>query len=306
MISYVIPCYQSEMTIEGVVAEVISVSEKNGIDDYEIILCDDCSPDGVWNTICDLSNKNIRVRGISLLKNSGQVIALLAGYAQAKGELIVSLDDDGQTPVDELPALLAKLEEGYDVVYAYYDDIKQNRFRRFGSFMACKMAEIFINAPKGFKCGSFCVVRKYIVDEMIKYEYPYPYMLGLVFRTTKNVTTVRVAQRERQAGRSGYNIKSLLALYVNGLTSFSIKPLRIGTYAGVLFSVIGILYAICIMILKLSRPEMTIGWSSIMSAVLVMGGLILAMLGIIGEYIGRIYMCINHPPQYVIKQTTES
>lgn len=303
-VSFVIPCYRSENTIKIVVDEIIETARKNDIEDYEIVLVNDSSPDQVWNVIKQLAHDNLRIKGISMARNFGQHSALLAGYAQTTGDLIVSLDDDGQTPIDELHLLLAKIEEGYDVVYAYYAEIKQNLFRRFGSFMAQKMGESMISQPKGMKGSSFYVAKRYVIDEMIKYHNPYPYLAGLVFRTTHNVASVMTHHRKRLEGESGYTFKTLLSLWLNGFTAFSVKPLEFGTYMGGIAAIIGFIYALITIVRKLLNPEMAAGWASMISVTLIMSGLILIMLGLIGEYIGRIYISINNAPQYVIKERT--
>lgn len=303
-LSFVIPCYRSENTIESVVNEIGVVVNNLDINDYEIILANDCSPDNVWSVILKLAKNNPKVKGISLAKNFGQHSALLAGYSQASGDIVVSLDDDGQTPIDELGLLLNKVDEGYDVVYAYYEEIKQNAFRRFGTFMAQKMGESMIGQPKNLKGSSFYVAKKFVIDEMIKYTNPYPYLAGLVFRVTKNVTSVQTHHRKRMEGKSGYSFKRLFALWFNGFTAFSVKPLELGAYVGIIFAVLGFLYAFITMIRKILHPEIIAGWSSVVSILLILGGMILLMLGLIGEYVGRIYISINEAPQYVIKERT--
>lgn len=306
MLSFVIPCYRSEKTIKSVVDEIIKTVGTLQIDKYEIILVNDCSPDNVWEEIKKIAASNSTVRGFSLAKNFGQHAALLAGYSQAVGDLIISLDDDGQTPIDELGLLLSKLDEGYDVVYAYYEEIKQNAFRRFGSFMAVKMAEIMLGAIKGLKGSSFYVAKKFVIDEMVKYDNPYPYMPGLVLRTTRNISNVMTHHRPRLEGKSGYSFKRLLSLWINGFTAFSVKPLEIGTYVGSLVAFVGFIFALTIIIRKIVNPSIAAGWASIIAIMLILGGLILIMLGLIGEYIGRIYICLNKSPQYVIKEKTDN
>ncbi len=301
-VSFVIPCYRSENTIGIVVDEIKQTAISNGFSDYEIILINDCSPDGVWEKIKAICEKDSRVSGISFAKNFGQHAALLAGYAKATGDVIVSLDDDGQIPLDELNLLLDKFCEGYDVVYAYYDEVKRTGFRLFGTYMANKMGEIMLGIPTTIKGSSFYVARKFITDEMIRYSHPYPYLAGLVFRTTKNVACVKTHHRARLEGKSGYSFKSLLSLWINGFTAFSVKPLELGTYMGAAAAVIGFFYAVITIIRKILNPEMVAGWASMISVQLVIGGLILIMLGLIGEYVGRIYICINDAPQYVIKE----
>lgn len=304
LLSFVIPCYRSQNTILKVVDEIErTVKTRDGYD-YEIILVNDCSPDDVWSVIADLARRNSRVTAINLAKNFGQHSALLAGYNHCSGDYVISLDDDGQTPADELYKLVDKLDEGFDVVYASYGEVHQNIIRRLGSNFAKAMSDYMFDI-KGSKdqASSYYIAKKFIIDEMIKYKNPYPYMVGLVLRATRNIGFVFVTHRDRMEGRSGYSFKGLINLWLNGFTAFSVKPLRIGSYVGFISSILGILYAIYIIIKKLFiNPDLQTGWSSIISVIMIIGGIIMLMLGLIGEYIGRIYICINNSPQYVIKE----
>lgn len=305
-LSFVIPCYRSENTIRIVIDEIVSVVKELGNCDYEIILVEDHSPDDVWSVIEMLANENPKIKGYSFAKNFGQHAALLAGYARCTGDYIVSLDDDGQVPIEMLPKLLDKLEEGYDVVYAYYEELKRGGLRKFGTWMSQKLSEIILDSPKGIKGSSFYIARTFVVEEMIKYKNPYPYLGGLVLRTTHNIACIPVKHRERLEGKSGYSLKKLFSLWFNGYTAFSARPLETGAYIGAIIAAIGFVYAIIIIIRKLIGGIVLEGWSSIISIILIIGGLILIMLGLIGEYIGRIYICINDAPQYVIKKSTEA
>lgn len=300
--SFVIPCYRSEKTIRMVVDELITEIEKEGISDYEIILVNDCSPDNVWDVIKKLTDESEYIHGICLARNFGQHAALMAGYAKCSGDVIVSLDDDGQAPIDELNKLFAELEQGYDVVYAYYEEIKQSCFRRAGTKIATQMSKALLGAPSDFKGSSFYVVRKFVVDEMLRYENAYPYLLGLVLRTTRRIGWVQTNQRRRVVGKSGYSLGRLVSLWLNGFTAFSVKPLEVGVWIGILFAFAGLGGGIFTVIRKICTPSIQAGWSSTISILLTVGGIILLMLGIIGEYIGRIYICINKAPQYVIRE----
>lgn len=302
--SFVIPCYRSEHTIEDVVKELISEAEKEQIKDYEIILVNDCSPDDVWKVIQGLANRYGFVHGVNLAKNFGQHAALLAGYSKSTGDIVVSLDDDGQAPIDELYKLLDELNKGNDVVYAYYHQIKQNWFRRFGSMVATQMSKWLLGAPDDFKGSSFYVARKFVIEEMLKYDNAYPYLLGLVLRATRKISWVETSHRSRVEGKSGYSIRSLIALWLNGFTAFSVKPLEIGAWMGMILAVAGFVAAVVTVIHKICHPEVIMGWSSLISVILIIGGMILLMLGLIGEYVGRIYICINKSPQYVIRDET--
>lgn len=304
-VSFIIPCYKSENTISIVVKEIEQAMHGKSGFDYEIILVNDGSPDNVWRVIQKLSKENNRILGICMSKNFGQHSALMAGYRASTGDYVVSLDDDGQTPACEVFCLIDELEKGYDVVYAYYDEIKQNFFRRAGSLLAKRMTDYVFGIKKNNDRGSsFFVMRRYIVDEICRYVNPYPYIVGLVLRSTRSISFVKVSHRQRIQGKSGYTLKSLISLWMNGFTAFSIKPIEIGTFLGMVISIIGFVFSAVIVIRKIINPGILIGWSSLMGGMLILGGIILMMLGIIGEYIGRIYICLNNSPQYVIKGTT--
>lgn len=305
-ISFVVPCYRSENTIKAVVGEIVEMVGARVGYDYEVILVNDNSPDNVWKSIVELSENDSKITGISLARNFGQHSALLAGYAYCGGEYIVSLDDDGQAPLESLFELVDRLEEGYDVVYAYYDEIKQTVFRRFGTWMAQKMGETLLNQPVDLKVSSFYIARKFIIDEMIRYKNSYPYLLGLVLRTTRKVACIETRHRRRLEGTSGYSFRRLLGLWVNGFTAFSVKPLELGIVLGVFFAFAGFVGTVTVVVRKIMGYTTMLGWSSTIAVILVIGGMILVMLGLIGEYVGRIYISINNAPQYVIRETTRS
>ena len=242
--------------------------------------------------------------GICLAKNFGQHSALMAGYAQTTGDYIVSLDDDGQTPASETFKLVDKLEEGFDVVYGYYKHAKQHLFRRFGTWVNKKMAEAIIGQPKTLRTTSIFIMRKFIVDEIVRYPHPFAYISGLVFRATKNLGNVEVHHRRRLEGESGYTIAGLLGLWINGFTAFSVKPLRAATFIGLICAAIGFAAGIFVIYKKLMFPAVPIGYTSMLATILFIGGMIMLLLGLIGEYVGRIYISINQSPQYVVRKRT--
>jgi len=301
-ISIVIPCYGSENTLGSVLDELLEMLSTRKEYTYEIILVNDCSPDGVYHVIKEYSKRNSIIKGISLAKNFGQHSALMAGYRASHGDVVVSMDDDGQTPVEALFSLIDRINEGYDVVIAAYGKNKHSIFRKIGTRINRFMARSLINMPKDLEATSFFAMRKLIVKEIIKYENPYPYVLGLILRTTNNVTNVLTKHRVRLTGKSGYTLKRLFSLWLNGFTAFSVKPLRIATVMGILFAFLGFASGLVIIINKLINTQVQVGWSSIMAITLVVGGMIMLMLGIIGEYVGRQYVSTNNSPQYVIRE----
>lgn len=304
MLSFVIPCYRSQNTILKVVDEIEETVKTRDGYDYEIILVNDCSPDNVWKVISDRADIDDRIIGINLSKNFGQHSALMAGYNHVSGDIVVSLDDDGQTPACDVFKLIDELNKGYDIVYAQYPETHQNLFRRIGSEFTKKVSEYLLDF-KGSKIkgSSYFVARRYLINEMIQYKNAYPYLVGLVLRASRSISAVSVEHRDRIEGKSGYSLKKLIALWMNGFTAFSVKPLRIGSYIGFFMAAAGFIYALYVIIKKLFFvPDMEAGWSSTVSILMIIGGVIMIMLGLIGEYIGRIYICINNSPQYVIKE----
>ena len=302
LISFVIPCYRSAETIGKVVAELDAAMGKLPAYTYEIILVNDCSPDDTFEVIRGLCAQREDICGVNLARNFGQHAALMAGFGYTHGEVVVCLDDDGQTPADEVGKLLAGIEEGYDVVYAKYAHKQHSGFRNFGSKVNELMTRVMLGKPRELYLSSYFAASRFVIDEILRYKNPYPYVIGLVLRTTKNITNVEVAHREREVGVSGYTMGKLLGLWFNGFTAFSIKPLRIATAMGCLTACGGFLYGIYMVVKKFVNPNVPIGFSAMMAALVFIGGMIMLMLGLIGEYIGRIYISLNNSPQYVIRE----
>ena len=305
LVSFVIPCYRSEQTIGKVIEEINSTMAKMPQYTYEIILVNDASPDNTFETIRDLCRKQSNICGINLAKNFGQHAALMAGFHYVHGEIVVCLDDDGQTPANEVGKLLNGIEEGADVVYARYATKQHSAFRNFGSKVNELMTRVMLGKPKELYISSYFAAKRFVVEEMTRYQNPYPYVIGLVLRSTKKIINVEVTHREREIGTSGYTIGKLLNLWFNGFTAFSVKPLRLATVMGVVSACAGFLYGIYTVIKKFVNPNVVIGFSALMAAVVFFGGLILLMLGIIGEYIGRIYISLNNSPQFVIRESID-
>ncbi|WP_457791586.1 glycosyltransferase family 2 protein [Anaeromassilibacillus sp. SJQ-5] len=302
MLSFVIPCYNSAKTILTVVNEVRQTMEGRKEFTFEIILVNDNSTDETFSVIKQAALKDGRLTAIDLAKNFGQHSALMAGYSQATGDYIVSLDDDGQTPANEVFRLIDKLENGFDVVFASYPQKKHSFFRNFGSRINDMMAHHLIGKPKGLYLSSYFVARRFVIEELKRYTNAYPYVSGLLLRSTNRLANVSVNHRDREIGTSGYTLKKLLALWMNGFTAFSVKPLRIASLLGVIFAGIGFLYGIWIIISKLFIRTAPIGYSSLMAVLLFIGGTLMLILGMLGEYVGRMYISINRAPQYVIRE----
>lgn len=304
-VSFCIPCYRSEKTVPAVVAEIDAAMEALPAYDWEIIMVNDGAPNACWEKIKKLCRERENRHGICFAKNFGQHAALMAAIRKAGGEILVCLDDDGQTPASEVGKFLAKIEEGADVVYADYDQAHSSAYRSFGTkvndWMCCKL----LGKPKELHVSSYFAMRRFVAEEVKKYENSYPYLLGLVLRTSSSIVNVPVTHRSRTSGKSGYTFSKLFGLWLNGFTAFSIKPLRAATFLGTIFALLGFVYGIYTIIKKIVNPAVPMGFSALMTAIIFFGGMLMLMVGLAGEYIGRTYISVSSAPQYVIRNETE-
>ena len=302
--SIVIPCYNSSHTIRQVVEESIKELEKLKRKPYEFVLVDDFSPDdgATARELVKLSQDYDCVISIALAKNAGQHNAIMAGLNYAHGEYIILMDDDMQTHPSQFNKFFTKIEEGYDVVYGYYPEKKHSGFRKFGSWFTHMTVRLLIGKPKDMKTSSYVVMRKYVRDSIIKYPGHYTQMQGLILRTvsTDNITSIPIEHFDRAYGTSNYTIKKLIGLWSN-IAGFSIVPLQISKRLGVFVSSCGLLGIIILLIKKLINSTTILGWTSMMMTIIFFSGLILLTLGIVGEYVGRLFLTMGNYPQFVIK-----
>lgn len=305
LLSFVIPCYRSEHTIEKVIQEIIElVGSRRGYD-YEIICVNDCSPDNVYDVLKKISEDNSKIKIVNLVKNAGKHSAVMAGYSFVKGDYVINLDDDYQSPMNRLWDLLDPLlSDECDIATANYTIKKEAGWKVWGSNFNMWISRIMLDKPKGLRLENFNAMKRFVVDEVIKYKNPYPFLEGLYLRVTRRIMTIDMAERDRSDdNKSGFTFWKSVSLFVNGLTNFSPKPLRIALIIGTIFACSGFIYGLAIIIKKLLIPATPVGWSSIMAVLLFSSGTNMLILGLIGEYVGRIYICLNDPPQYVIRNT---
>lgn len=303
-LSIIIPCYCSGNNIRMVVNN-IDVALKDRNLSYEIIMVNDGSPDDTFEIIDDIARNRENTYAIDLARNSGQHAAIMAGFNYAKGKMVGTCEDDGQTDVSIIPDLIDKLNEGYDVAAPEYKDRgKRSLFRRFGTACATAMANWMIPRPKGILVPITFVAKRFVIKEIIRYNQPYPYLEGLILRSTFNIALIDAKQKERLDGKSGYTLKKMINLWLNGFTSFSIKPLRISIIFGMISAIVGALVGVYVIINKLIHTDVLMGWSSTIAIILFMFGVAFMILGMIGEYVGRIYLCLNKTPQFVVRRVT--
>ena len=306
LVSIVIPCYNSEQTIEKVVDLCVEQFEKMPGYECEFVLVNDCSPkDDTYGAILRCAQRYPFVKGINLAKNFGQHNAIMAGLRYAEGDIIVGMDDDMQTHPSQLPILLDKLAEGYDVVFGIFRQRKFNWFKNLTSEIAAFITWHLVSRPKGIESSNYWVIRKYVRDEVIRYQNHELYLSMLFFRTTSNVGNVEIEHFSRDAGTSNYTFWKGLKLFMSFL-NFTVLPLRLSTLMGVLFSVVGLITAVATIIRRLLDPTMANGWSSLMAAMLIFFGFTFLMLGVIGEYMGNLILHSTRAPQYVIRESVNT
>lgn len=301
--SFVIPCYNSGSTIEKVVQLTAEEMECQGCGNNEFILVNDCSPDGgkTLNILRRLAEENDYIKVIDFAKNAGQHHAIMAGLKYATGDVIIGMDDDLQTHPSQLPKLLGKFNEGYDIVYGYYPEKKHGFFRNIESKLNYWSVRVLIGKPKELKTSSFWVMKSFVRDYVIQYKVSYPYLQGMFLHTTRYIGCVPIEHFSREEGDSGYTFRKLIKLW-SGIMGFSIVPLRLAMTLGNIFSAGGLIGALCVVIAKLMHPDMTVGWASMMSALFFFSGVILFFIGVVGEYVGRITLNTNNEPRYVIRE----
>ena len=305
LVSVIIPCYNSEPTIEKVVELTVAEFKKMPQYTYEFILVNDYSKDNTFAKISELAKKYPFVRGINLARNFGQHNTLMAAMNYANGDLIVGMDDDLQTHPSQMHKLLDKALEGYDLVYGYFPQQKNSFLKNLSSKFNRSTSRILLGRPKHIISSTYWACTKLVRDEVIKYTNYNPYLDAIFYRVTNNIANVPVEHFKREQGVSNYTFGKLVRLWM-AYWNFSVVPLRISALMGVVFSAMGFIGFIITLIQQLITPSSQMGWASIMCALFLFFGFVLLVLGIMGEYLGKIMLCINNTPQYIIRETVNT
>jgi glycosyltransferase involved in cell wall biosynthesis len=302
-LSIVIPVYRGAETIGPLVELLVhSLSNQYAL---EIILVNDCSPDNTED-ICIGIYQRYRtiVKFYSLAKNVGEHNAVMAGLNKSHGDWVVIMDDDFQNPVSEVTKIVSyAVGHSFDVVYAVYERKKHSFFRNLGSRLNDLAANIMLKKPKNLYLSSFKVISRFLVEEVIKYSLPYVYLDGLILRTTNNIGQCKVEHHDRVQGRSGYTMKKLFSLWLNMFTNFSILPLRVATWVGFAFAALGFLSGIEMIIEKILNPDLPVGYAFLVFIITVLAAAQLIAIGMVGEYLGRIFIYQNKTPQFSIRKS---
>ena len=301
-LSVIIPVYNSANSIVRLVQELEkTLSEKY---DLEIVLVNDGSQKDNSAEVCfGIAKNKSNVRFLDLSRNYGEHNAVMAGLNYCTGEAAVIIDDDFQNPPSEIIKLVDRLNDGFEVIFSYYKKKEHSFFRNLGSKLNDLIASILIGKPKNLYLSSFKAINRFAIDEVIKYKGPYPYIDGLLLRFTRKYDTVLVAHNTRQEGKSGYTLHKLISLWLNMFTSFSLLPLRVATILGFIFAGIGLIGAIFFLLERVQSPNLPVGWASLIISLFIISGVQLFAIGMIGEYLGRLFLKDSGNPQYIVRRT---
>ena len=304
-LSIVIPVYNGAHSIGALVDALQALAVPGG---HEIVLVNDGSPDDSL-AVCDtlVARAYVPMTLVNLARNFGEHNAVMAGLREAHGAHVITMDDDLQNPPAEVLRLLEHAQRsGADVVYARPVEKHHAGWRNFGSRFTNRVADFVLEKPKGLYLSSFRCISAFAVEQAISYEGPFPYVDGLLLQVTQRIDSLAVEHLPRAHGRSNYTLRRLVRLWLNMFVNFSVMPLRLSTFTGIGLSILGLAGAIWAAAAALFFEKTPPGWASLTVAVMLLSGVQLLILGLLGEYLGRLYLTVNRRPQAVVRAVTRS
>jgi len=302
-ISIVVPVYRSQIILPHLVERIGRVMENQiASGNLELILVNDASPDDSWTVVRRLVEQYSFVKGIELARNFGQHNATMAGLNAASGDVVVIMDDDLQHPPETIMSLVKAVRDGHDVCYTEYVNRRHAAWKQWGSRFNDYVATFLLKKPRGLYLSSYKAMHQRVVREVIKYDGPYAYIDGLILDVTRNIAVAPIEHQSRFEGEGNYNLRKSISLWLKMATSFSIVPLRLASFAGMLLAAISVVVMIAIVVDKFVNPATPAGWTSLLAVILFMGSLQLMCLGFVGEYLGRAYLRINRKPQFTVRE----
>lgn len=300
-LSICVPVYKSETILEKFVETI--QKEVNFVNDIELILVNDCSPDNSWQKIVELKQKYNFIIGVNLIKNFSQHNAVMAALNEASGDIIITMDDDLQhNPADTIKLYNKIINDKYDVCYTRFLNREHKHWKVLGSKFNDIVANLLAIKPKDLYLSPFRAMTKQVRDLIVIYDGPYPHVDGLILSVTSNIGTIEVEHNKRFEGEGNYSFIKSVSLWTKMTTGFSVLPLRIATYLGILISLSAFLLLVIFTLQKFIYDAMPNGWTSIVVLILFFGGVQLFTIGIIGEYVGRTYLNINKKAQFIVRE----
>ena len=303
-LSIVVPMYNSAASIGRLVEALAALPVEGG---HELILVNDCGPDNTLEVVERiLAAPPLPITLVKLARNFGEHNAVMAGLHHVSGDYVITMDDDLQNPPSEVLKLLRHAREhGHEVVYSYYDEKQHEAWRNFGSWLTNRVADLLLDKPRGLYLSSFRCMSAFVAREICRYDGPFAYVDGLILQVTQNIGRILVAHDARGEGHSGYTLRRLVRLWLNMFMNFSVMPLRAATVFGFAMAGAGFLWTLGVVI-EHFVAQTPLGWGSLMAALLTFSGAQLIMLGVVGEYLGRLFLTANKRPQFVVRAVVTS
>lgn len=299
--SIVIPVYRSEQIIAKTIQRIMDVSENEGFA-IELVLVNDGSPDNSWSILEQAAKRDQRIKSINLLKNYGQHTAVYCGIKESTGDFIITMDDDLQNPPEELHHLIDKINEGYDLVFAEFNQKMHPGFRKIGTRIVAYLNNKIFGKPKSIKLTNFRIFTRATANRVIAYRTNYPYIPGLLLMSASKMANVQTEHHSREIGNSNYTLVRILTLVARLLFNYSSYPLKIVSGAGIIISLLSFLAGVFFIIKSMVLGVEVQGWTTIVALVSFLCGFILIMLGIMGEYLSRIMNQLASSEPYQIRE----
>jgi polyisoprenyl-phosphate glycosyltransferase len=303
-LSIVIPVYKSENVVRKTVEQILAITRELDFES-EIVLVDDGSPDRSWNVIQALAEENKEVKSIKLVKNYGQHTAVLCGIEHSTGKYIITMDDDLQNPPEEIPRLLAKIEEGYDLVFAKFRQKKHASYRRLGSKVVGYLNDTVFHKPKDIVLSNFRIFRRELADRIVSYRVNEPYIPGLLLMHAGSIANVETEHHERQIGESNYTFGKILKLVSRLLFNYSSAPLKLLSIIGGLIALLSFLFGIYVILNQIFSGSEVQGWTTLVVLLSFLNGFVILMLGVLGEYVVRLTKTMSYERSYHVSKVVK-
>lgn len=303
-LSVVVPCFNEVEVIDALLGRLVPICQEVCPDDYEIVLVNDGSSDGTWAAIERHAARSPRIVGIDLARNHGHQLALTAGLQLCSGELVFVIDADLQDPPELLPQMVWMVKQGHDVVYGQRIAREgETLFKRSTAAVFYRVLEKMIDIPIPRDTGDFRLMTRAVVDVLNAMPERFRFVRGMVSWAGFRQCAIQYRREARFAGETHYPVGKMLALAFDGITSFSIKPLRFASFLGFVCALAGFGVLGWVLLAYLTHGTVS-GWTSMIAVTLILGSVQLIMMGIFGEYMGRMYIETKNRPIYVIRQIT--
>lgn len=302
-VSIVIPVYNSEENLIDLCSQIDLAMQ--GIT-YEVVLVNDASVDQSWDIIRNIASLSGNIIGVNLRKNSGQDSAIMAGLSYSTGKYVVIMDDDLQHSPFDITRLYHECKEGFDVCYAKFTQKKQAWWKNMGSWLNGEIATMLLHKPRDIYLSPFQMISRPVINEILHYQGPYPYIQGLILQITDNISQIEVEHHSRNCGSSNYNFIRSMRVMLTHVTNFSVLPLRLSSVIGFCTAILGFALAFVYLVSYFVLQQTVEGWTTLILTTLILGGLILMSIGVMGEYLGRIFLSINKRPMYTVRDVVRA